>query len=170
MSEGYPHEMQIKIDRTAEQDRLLRDRDELNQKLALAQRAQADLEERLEQERNSRNNAFEEDKKKDGANGVVRLQNTEGGRYINPQEDPNHEQGFDDWTEAIRYLKDQERMGNKNAKNTLNALWLKSINSSDKPEVFELSGTLWEAVNGKAKFVKKNHPSDPMVEDAELQA
>lgn len=116
--------------------------------------------------------------KASSANGSVSLQSnmSEGGKPLYRQKpkdvyDSNGlKQNFESVGEMTQYLASESKKGNEQAKQTLNALWLKSgINNSDRPERFVLEGTLAQLLEGKTRFVRKNL-TDSESEDREMQA
>jgi hypothetical protein len=113
--------------------------------------------------------AQEDEKKKNSANGVVALQSIVGGRQLQPAKRSG---GFEDYSDMVASLKKDEKNGSQEAKNILNALWVKSFANVDKPEHFELEGNLSDLVscNGKARFVQKRSLPDNEQENRELEA
>lgn len=115
--------------------------------------------------------AKDEAESKKNASGSVALNKTEGGRYLDPEDDPSLEmrRGFSDYGEMAQFLVEKAKADPNGVEHAvLNKLMVRTLNSlSDKPTCYSLESSLVDALNGKGKFKLKT-PSDSKQEDLEL--
>jgi hypothetical protein len=171
-NEYQGREITVKIDHSHVEQKVREEKEELIKKLALAEKARDDLETQFKEEAQKSQDEFENTKEFSSreANGVVPLNKTIGGLYIDPQDDPSYstKRQFSNYSEMIKYLHSEEKKGSEDAHKILNKLSTRVFNDlSSKPSCYSLNSSLSDFLAGRATF-KKSNPSDSQTEDAEM--